>query len=98
MDERPFFERLADVQASVVEANAQREEELHDLGLRLADEVQTAVIRPGDTLVVGMPRRITDQEYDEMASRMKYYIPGVRLLLFPETGWVRVFRPDGEGM
>jgi hypothetical protein len=75
-----------------------REGELEELGVRLADEVKTTVMRPGDTLVLSMPRRITDMEYHHMVDVIHEYVPGVKVLIFPEAGDVRVFRPDGEKM
>lgn len=68
------------------------------IGLAAELEVRTGVVRPGDTVIVGFNRRITDAENDEMLSRLKDIIPDVRFVAFPEVNALRVFRPDGEEM
>jgi hypothetical protein len=75
-----------------------REGELEELGVRLVDEVTTDVMRPGDTLVVAMKRQITDLDFHHLMDYVRECIPGVKVLVLSETGGIRVFRPDGEGM
>src|SRR6185437_6746061 len=72
--------------------------EIEELGVRLTDEVKATVIRPGDTLVVAVKRRITEEEYHRMLEVVRSHIPGVKVLVIPEAGDIRVFRPDGQGM
>jgi len=76
----------------------ERNKDLEALGVRLADEVKTTVIRPRDTLVIAMRRRVTMDEHHEMMDYIREFLPGVKVLVVPEAGDILVFRPDGEGM
>jgi hypothetical protein len=73
-----------------------RDGEIEALGVRLADEVKTLVIRRGDTLVLTTERRVTDQDFHEMMDYIRELVPGVRVLIIPEIGDIRVFRPEPE--
>jgi hypothetical protein len=74
------------------------EEFAKKIGEAAQSEIKTGVVRPGDTIIVGFSRRISEQENHEIQDRLHFFLPDVRLVVFPEVEGIRVYRPDGEGM
>jgi Flp pilus assembly protein CpaB len=77
------------------------DEQVVKLGLAIEDEVKghSAIVRPGDTIIVFFDFRLDMQQYDELKEFCKTVIPGVNVLALPEVKDLRVFRPtDSEGM
>lgn len=60
---------------------------------RLADAV---VVRPGDTLVVSVPRHLSAAEADELSASMRESLPGVKLVVIDQCTGLAVYRPEAE--
>lgn len=77
------------------------DEQVEELGLAIKDEVKghSAVVRPGDTIIVSFGFQLTMEQYDRLTDFCKTLMPGVNVLAFPEVKDLRVFRPtDPEDM
>lgn len=73
--------------------------EIEALGLKIVDEVKSATVREGDTLIVSLDRQINMEEYRHLVEFCEIYIPMVKVLVLPEVKDIRVFRPgEPEGM
>ncbi|HLY73655.1 MAG TPA: hypothetical protein VKU80_06010 [Planctomycetota bacterium] len=71
------------------------EELAQQLGAAAALEIKTGVVRPGDTVIIGFNRQITEQENDEMLRQLEVLLPDVKFVAFPEVTEIRVYRPQG---
>lgn len=75
------------------------DEQVEGLGQKIEDEVNSAVVRPGDTLIIGISRNITREEADNFIAFCQVKLPDVKILILPEIVELRVFRPsEPEGM
>lgn len=75
------------------------DDQVEDLGQKIEDEVTSAVIRPGDTLIIGISRNITRDEAENFIAFCQIKLPDVKVLILPEVVELRVFRPtEPEGM
>lgn len=73
--------------------------DIEDLGLKIQDEVKSAVVRPGDTVVICFERRLNQEEYHTLIDWCNAAMPDVKVLALPEVKDIRVFRPsEPEGM
>lgn len=63
---------------------------------RMAGIESLTVVKPGDTLIVGMNRMITDDEYTVLKERYQALVDaGVHVFLIEGATTLAVFRPDG---
>lgn len=71
------------------------DEQVEELGLAIRDEVKgkSAIVRPGDTILVFFDFRLTMQQYDDLREFCKVTLPGVNVMALPEVKDLRVFRP-----
>jgi hypothetical protein len=77
------------------------DKQVEELGLAIKDEVKghSAIVRPGDSIIVFFDFRLTAEQYHELLEFCKTVIPGVNVLALPEVKDIRVFRPtDPEDM
>ena len=59
--------------------------------------LSAAVVRPGDTLVVVRPGKLTNAEADAVKARLWERLPGVEIvLLCGEFTQVLAYKPDGQ--
>lgn len=77
------------------------DEQVEELGFAIKDEVKghSAIVRPGDTIIVFFDFRLDMQQYDQLREFCKTVMPGVNVLALPDVKDLRVFRPtDPEDM
>lgn len=56
-----------------------------------------AVVRPGDTLVLSFPQKLSEQQADDMARQFKANMPeGVRVCFVDQCSGMAVVRPDRD--
>ena len=56
----------------------------------------TAIARPGDTLVVGVAGQVTAEEADRVREGLRQNLPGVDVFLISPVSQLVVYRPDEE--
>lgn len=77
------------------------DEQVEELGFAIKDEVKghSAIVRPGDTIIVFFDFSLDMHQYDQLREFCKTVMPGVNVLALPEVKDLRVFRPtDPEDM
>ncbi len=57
------------------------------------DDMQVVVLRPGDRLVVGVSRRISDEEAARMRAQVGEHLPGVKVVII-QAEQLLAYRPD----
>lgn len=63
----------------------------------LHKEIRSQVVRPGDTLLLVMKRRLSDQEHHEIHDRLMELLPErLHVLLLTEVDEIRVYRPESD--
>ncbi|MEV3980787.1 hypothetical protein [Nonomuraea sp. NPDC049758] len=65
--------------------------------LKIAWELGATVVRPGQTLVVCSPHRLSAMQADEIKQRIAARLPGVEVCLLPEVSQVLVYEADDDG-
>ncbi len=64
-----------------------------------ADFGTGAVVRPGDTLVVGLhTNTMTPAQYDLMRRRLEDALPGVKVVFITQVQTMTIYRPDQEDL
>lgn len=62
---------------------------------QVAEVAQTAVVRPGDTLVIRVDPRSVSAEVDRMLSKMKQALPGVEVFVVGAEE-MAIYRPEAR--
>jgi len=63
--------------------------------LRLSTEVDFTglTVRPGDTLILATPRRLSYKEFDEMRQQIEERLPGVKFVVLDSASGLAVYKP-----
>ena len=59
-------------------------------------QLTATVLAPGDTLVVGLSRRLTAQEYDELVGGIGAALPGVKVALIENCSGLATYHPEPD--
>lgn len=58
--------------------------------------VSGLVVRPGDTLIIGVTTPMTDEEIDHMAKVVDERMPGLKVAIVDHVNALAAYRPDPE--
>lgn len=69
----------------------------HDLEMELEMQLRNiAVVRPGDTLIIGLHHSVTGTEWlDRVREQFAEALPGVKVVFVGNVTALAVFEPDG---
>jgi hypothetical protein len=65
-----------------------------EVNLEIKGVIEGLVVKPGDTLLLSMQRRISDQECHEITTRIHDLIPGVFVIVMPQIDHIAIIPTD----